>query len=448
MNKFFTIAIAAIFVLAGSAITYAQSGTNFNGIKVSASGGITFVGSHLSNGYSLHDGKAAGNNDTAGVWLNKDASDRDQTEYQINLNFEKEFLSGGSAFLKIRAGSQDSAAVTIGRFKSAVNDDNAGGGNNDNYIFVNEINFTQPIVKDLFSIKVGKFGDVGSPNDAASSVGSFFQGDATIPGVQGNWTNPYGVQVDFSPISLITVQYQYLTQAYTDSVNPNESSRIDNPYIISKSPYNVLWVNFKPIEKGNYRIGYWRDTAERDLLTYREYSENGNTYRYRPDGGGAEPHGIFLSFDQEVISNVSLFVRGGYRLDKTIGSGIGQAGNSWQFGTKIGGSFWGRANDSFFIAVGQASYQENSILYSGEDYKIEDYRYNSNYLKPKPETHLEVNYSIAVNDFVSFILFGQYVGDIYYYPDWEGPDDSRDYISTSKDSGYGYAGGLKLVLNF
>lgn len=429
MNKFFTIAIAAIFVLAGSAITYAQSGTNFNGINVSAYGGIVFVGGHLSDGFNPQSG-------AIDVWHNSPSADKDQAEYLIDLMFKKEFSTGGSAFLKIRAATADSANLQIGRFRAAVNDDN---DESDNFIFVKEIHFTQPILEDLFSVTVGKFGDVGSPNDAATSVGSFFTGDPTVAGPQGgNGTNPYGVQLDFNPISLITVQYQYLTQAYTHDANsnnyPNSSNGnyidADNPYRLTRTPYNVLWVNFKPIEKGNYRIGYWRDTAERDLLTWRK-GDSG----YIHDGGGAEPHGIFLSFDQEVISNLSLFLRAGYRLDKTVGSGATHAGNSWQVGTKVGGAFWGRANDSFFAGIGQASYQENAVVYYG------NYDYDSNYLKPKPETHIEVNYSLSVNDLVSFILFGQYVADIYYNP-------SDDYGLPAKDDAYGYAGGLKLVLNF
>jgi hypothetical protein len=445
MNRIFTTALVAMFILAASIPSFAQSAIDINGIKISASGGIGFIASHEKKGNA---DVTAGIGDLTADNLGYTGNhDNDEVEYVISLQLQKTFSTNGTAFINIKGGGiTGSAPLALGWFRSGVDDDSYV-----KELIITELHYTQPL-GDLWSIKVGKFGDAGSPNDVASSVGAYFLGDPTIPGPRSNWENPYGVQLDYSPIELLTIEYQYLTQAYTHDYSSGVVTYDQtNTFKITRTPYNVLFVNFKPIENGNYRIGYWRDTAKRQYLKYRQGTLEDGSSGYIQQGGGAEPQGIFLSFDQQIIENLSAFLRGGYRLDETIGTGSGQAKTSWQIGAKVGGAFWGRVNDSIFIAIGQAQAPENIEFFGAPELKsnggaIGETQYGVDYEKPKAETHFELNYSLNVNEQVSLVFFGQYVGDIYAARVETGEDGDVDLIHTQQD--YGYAGGLKLVLAF
>jgi hypothetical protein len=440
MNRIFTTALVAMFVLAGVMSSYAQSATDINGIKISASGAFGFIGAHAN----------VGNVDYNGGFKEADLPysnyDTNEVEYVMSLMLEKTFSTDGTVFIKIKGGNVTGAgSLGLGWFRSGIDDDSFS---NADKILINELSYTQPL-GDLLSIKVGRFGDAGSPNDVASSVGAYFLGDPTIPGARASGQNPYGVQIDYSLNELLSFEYQYLTQAYTHDYKGDDILYgVANEFKITRTPYNVLFVNVKPIENGNYRIGYWRDTAKREYAKYRYLTVNGSN-TYVQQGGGAEPQGIFLSFDQQIIENLSVFLRGGYRLDETVGSGATQAKTSWQLGTKVGGAFWGRVNDSLFIAVGQAQAQDNAEFFEiGSELvnkTLPANLYGSDYEKPKAETHFEINYLIGVNELVSIVAFGQYVGDIYSLSgDWS--EGTPTTVRPKQD--YGYAGGLKLVLAF
>jgi hypothetical protein len=444
MNRIFTTALVAMFILAASIPSFAQSAIDINGIKISASGSFGFIGAHKNVGNAEFNGDGFSEVNR----LNYSNYDANEVEYVMSLALEKTFSTDGTVFIKIKGGGMTGASsLSLGWFRPGVDDDAYGK----EAIEINELSYTQPLLGDLLSIKVGRFGDAGSPNDVASSVGSFFLGDPTIPGARGSGQNPYGVQFDYNLNELLSFEYQYLTQAYTHNYDGDDIVYgVENKSDITRTPYNVLFVNVKPIENGNYRIGYWRDTAKREFANYRQ-GATPNGSRYIRQGGGGEPQGIFLSFDQQIIENLSAFLRGGYRLDETIGTGPGQAKTSWQLGAKVGGAFWGRANDSFFIAVGQAQAPENIEFFGGPLLKVDgaigEDMYGKDYEKPKAETHFEINYLIGVNEQVSIVAFGQYVGDIYSFTG-EANDKGEIQPTVRPKQDYGYAGGLKLVVAF
>jgi hypothetical protein len=460
MKQFLTLTLIAAFVFAGSAIASAQSSAiDINGIKIDVSAVIGFVGSHKSSAKqkSWSDNGKSINYDTKQIWI----EDKNQAEYLADIKFTKTFANAGTAFLAIRGGANDQGSLAIGSFRGGVTDDNSTSSLGHDLVVVKEAWYSQSFFDKKLTGTLGKQGAPSSGNDASKSAGSFFTDDATVPGTAGADENPYGVVLAFDPISLLTVTYGFLTQEHQDSpiINGAPVSRD-----LSAQTYHVVVINLKPIEKGNYRVGYWKSLSGRDFTEVRDRSEGYDTglkreSKYTVRGGQGEPQGIFLSLDQEVISNVSVFARAGYRLDETVGGGQGQAGQDVQFGVNVGGAFWGRANDSLFLGIGQAWYQKNIV---GLDYlKLGDnaydyYKYDS--AQEEPETHFEINYRFALNDSITFIAFAQYVSGIYRYAGYsdqygdysnDHPNDPFGYdFFDASNGGYGYAGGLKLAISF
>jgi hypothetical protein len=328
-------------------------------------------------------------------------------------------------------------------------------------------------------LTVGKAGNPGSGNDVAASVGSFFTDDATVIGASGH--TPYGAKLDITPIDLFTFTYGYYVQDLD-----GEDLR-SNPLI--EGNYHAAQINVKPIPGGNYRVGYWESTKAEiqttwyisntqypdsfygynddnsdwdDAANYSVYNEDENgdgyiDYYYRTNRKET-PKGIVLSFDQIIFENLGFFARFGKRLDNTIAGGFSAAGQDFQVGTKIGGAFWGRDNDHFFIGFGMAWAQANILTKDNKVYakyyaydENENIAYKQDVQEIKPESHIEVNYAYSLASGITITPFAQYVWDIYtpvtrYTASAEADSVTRYNAASVKD--YGYAGGVKFTLNF
>ncbi|RKY26993.1 MAG: hypothetical protein DRP79_03980 [Planctomycetota bacterium] len=95
-----------------------------------------------------------------------------------------------------------------------------------------------------------------------------------------------------------------------------------------KHPSLKRFVNGRP---GNYRLGGW--LSEADTLSLREM-------RRGDEEGESTLSGVYLSFDQEVYDNITLFMRYGVQ-DNSLA--LNEA--FWSFGFQLDGSMWGREND-------------------------------------------------------------------------------------------------------
>lgn len=479
MKKLVSAVLAVGFLFALSIAAQAQvSATDLNGIKISGTANVTFLGyqsSYNNKGVKKWDEEGGRwfynpgdpyDTDLAwqeGAWVDDSSryetdvtQSKEQAEFRIELFFDKTFSNGGSARLRLRGGANDNGTAALGQFRGAVNDQNFGNG--DDQIFVKEIYYTQPFefaVIGKSSIRIGKIGTPTSGNNVGSlSVGSFFTDDATADGAQAGDQNPYGLQLDLNPIPLLGITYAYLTQDHL-GIEQN----------FSEGSYHVLILTFKPIAAGNWRFGYWYSDKRYQVaeLYSEETSPGSDEYRYyRNDGGGdrslwkENPTGFFLSIDQKIPDlDVTPFARFGKRLDRT--DYASKAGQDLQIGAKIGGSFWGRDKDHVFIAFGIAWYQTDVINESNriagnkaitgekrradgsfEEYITEDI---------KPENHFEVNYSYTVNEGVSIIPFVQYVWDIYRRG---GYILRPDYVKRSYSvvDASGYAAGIRTQIKF
>jgi hypothetical protein len=442
MKKVFSAILAVSFLFAVGSVAFAQSAVDavLNGLKITGSGDVTFLGYNRLNAVDNNVGK-------------------DHVEYRIELHFDKTFSNGSSAKLRLRGGSVDDGQYALGSFRGGLNDNAFGGyakngDNNNDRIIVKEVYFTQPFeapVVGKSSIVVGKIGTPTSGNAVSGSIGSFFTDDATVPAAMGTSQNPYGVKVSINPVDLVTITYAYLDQDhgvyndvdYTTYTTPYAGSDI-NSNNLTQGAYNTIEANFKPIANGNYRVGYWYSARRYNKISW---AYDGDTKAWTDQSKERDtdfPNGAYISVDQVVIDNISVFGRYGKRLDSTTQKSQAGAGQDFQVGAKVGGSFWGRANDYIFFGFGMAWYLDNI---QGESNKVITGLDNDGYPvydELKPEQHFELNYSIGLSEGVSIIVFGQYVNDFATTEDAINDGGTKLW----KVDANGYALGLRTAIKF
>jgi hypothetical protein len=320
-------------------------------------------------------------------------STADQASYRFELYLNKSFEDGGRAVLRLRGGDRDRGNLGLGNFRGAVNDQSFEASINNkagteraashDLVQIRELYFIQPLFDKIAYFKIGKMSPPTSSNNALNSVGSFFTDDATIQNLNGI-NGSYGAEVGATPVPLVTLSYTFLGQdGFASNSNGINTGKDDSgPFTYG---YHTFLANFKPVPKGNYRVGFWASTIKTDVLDSTTGEEDGAS-------------GIYLSIDQVVADNFNLGLRFGQRLDKTYSMGESVAGMHWEIGGTVSGKLWNRAFDAFFLGVGQASYQKD-IKGVGVD-------------NPEPELHLEVNYVFGFNDSFSLTPFFQYAGNI------------------------------------
>ncbi len=108
-----------------------------------------------------------------------------------------------------------------------------------------------------------------------------------------------------------------------------------------KHSYFKNLINGRP---GNYRLGGW--LSEADTLSLREI-------RRDDEKGESTLSGLYLSFDQEIFDNVSLFMRYGMQ-DNSLA--LNEA--FWSFGFQLNGEMWGRSQD--YLGFGTATNVKNA----------------------------------------------------------------------------------------
>lgn len=141
---------------------------------------------------------------------------------------------------------------------------------------------------------------------------------------------------------------------------------------------------------------------------YRLYGWFSDMYhtKWLDEAESKEPaYGFGLSFDQQVTELVTLFCRYGWQDPRVYNPDISAAGglpysleHAWSFGVQASGGLWGRDDDVFGCAVGQA-------VASGEYKKAVPER------RAWPEGHLEAYYRFFVNEHLSVSPDLQYIWD-------------------------------------
>jgi len=316
------------------------------GIDISA--GATFVvqGTHNANADNL----------------DKEGEDVADASYSIDLAFEKEFDDYGKAVINLEAGGGAGVEDELKLFSNV----NADADNDENLRLTKA--FYEHYLKSLpLTLVFGKIGanDYIDTNEYANDectqfLGRMFKNSVTIELAD----NGPGVGIILKPADFVDVD---LVLADADS---NWEDMFDNIFLAGQ-------VNFKPNlfnREGNYRIIAW--------LNDQAHTRWGDSTATKDDG-----YGFGISFDQEITDNLGVFIRYGWQDPEQRLNGLDDDFSleySWSTGLQFSGNIWGRDNDVFALAIGQAI--------PSSDYK------NAGNLNAKSEGHFEAYYSYVVND--------------------------------------------------
>jgi high affinity Mn2+ porin len=155
-------------------------------------------------------------------------------------------------------------------------------------------------------------------------------------------------------------------------------------------------LNLKPKLFGrnsNYRVLGW--------LNDREHIKWPDSVLTKKEG-----YGFGLSFDQGLTDNLGAFVRYAWQDPDRRLNGLDDdfsLEHAWSAGLQLSGAIWGRNEDIFALAYGQAI-------------PSDDYKNAGTNLNAKTEDHIELYYSFKVNDHLFLspdiqIIWDPYGGD-------------------------------------
>lgn len=322
------------------------------------------------------------NANNAAVDVTKKES-RTDASYSADITLGKEFKEvGGKAFLHLEVGQGAGLEDDLTLY-SNVNRD----ADNDNNVRLTELWYEQALFKDKVALTFGKLDPTAyfDNNDVANDettqfLGRIFRNSPTIEFPD----NTAGIRLAYMPLEWLELGYGVFDG------NSDWEKVGDNLFNIGQVTFKTKVFDLP----GNYRFLGWNNNVYHTKWLDTEKTKEAN-------------YGFGLSFDQKVTDIVTLFTRYGWQNPKVYNPDIMATGDlnyslahSWSAGFQLEGKPWGRENDVFAFAVGQAIASK-------------DYKKAGEALDParraKPEGHLEAYYRIHVNDHLSLSPDFQYI---------------------------------------
>ena len=338
------------------------------GLEIGAGGTMIIQGTNNAN--------------NAAVDVTKKES-RTDASYSADITLGKEFKEvGGKAFLHLEVGQGAGLEDDLTLY-SNVNRD----ADNDNNVRLTELWYEQALFKDKAALTFGKLDPTAyfDNNDVANDettqfLGRIFRNSPTIEFPD----NTAGIRLAYMPLEWLELGYGVFDG------NSDWEKVGDNLFNIGQVTFKTKVFDLP----GNYRFLGWNNNVYHTKWLDTEKTKEAN-------------YGFGLSFDQKVTDIVTLFTRYGWQNPKVYNPDIMATGDlnyslahSWSAGFQLEGKPWGRENDVFAFAVGQAIASK-------------DYKKAGEALDParraKPEGHLEAYYRIHVNDHLSLSPDFQYI---------------------------------------
>ena len=318
-----------------------------------------------------------GTNNANGDGLSKNGEDVADASYSIDVEFEKAFDAYGMAFLHLETG--DGAGVEDDlRVFSSVNRD---ADDSDNSVSVTEAWYEHYFKILPLTLTFGKIdptvyvdNNEYANDETAQFLGHIFRNS---PVIEFPDDNAAGVRVSIEPVDFLGIELAAM------DANADWEDVFDNVFFSGQA-------NFKPNffdRQGNYRVYGW--------LNDKDYIKWNDAAKTKEKG-----YGFGLSFDQELTDVLGAFARYGWQNPEVYVDGSDfSLEQSWIAGIQLAGSLWGREDDVFAFAFGQAI--------PSNDYK------KANSVKADSEEHLEAYYSFKVNDCLTVSPNIQVIGDPY-----------------------------------
>jgi len=360
---------------------------------LSISGGVTtiFQGT-VNNGDNCHEGDVQDGN------------------YSIDLNIEANLEKWGTGFIHLEAGDGDSVTDEVPAL-TGINAD-VLGEQNDVEVAEAWWEFHPPQYEAL-TFTIGKLDPTvyWDANNVANDETTQFMADIFVNNVAMEWPDyTPGFRLMISPNELVDINLGLLS-ADSDWEN------------LFEDVFGIMEFDIKPRFlqdlAGNYRFYVWINGI--DHVEWDDVKA-GITHDDK------ENYGFGFSFDQQCTEDITVFSRFGIQ-DSDI-AGVSPDGGelepfamecSWSLGGQITGQRWNRPDDVFAIAVGQAILSDD----------FEDYLRDQG-IDPGDETHLELYYSIALNNHVAIS------------PDFQ----LIDNLGGDEDADTAYIFGVRTQVNF
>ncbi|MCA9408828.1 MAG: carbohydrate porin [Candidatus Omnitrophica bacterium] len=301
--------------------------------------------------------------------------------YSVDIEIEKEF-GEGIAFLHLETGNGAGVTDELKVFSNVNRDqDNSG-----NAVSVTEMFYeTHLFGQDMTSFTFGKIDPTVyidtneyANDETTQFLGEIFRNNPTIEFPD----NGAGVRLGIEPIEDLEIQ-----------VIASDGDGSASPEDLFNTIFGAGQINLKKGlfgGEGNIRAYGWiNDTAHTKWLHQLDDQETG--------------YGFGLSIDQELTELVGIFLRYGWQNPEvTMDTTSFSLEHAWSAGMQIAGEPWGRENDIFAIAYGQAI--------PSDEYKT------ANSLVADPESHLEAYYSFYINDHLTLspdlqVIWNPYGGD-------------------------------------
>jgi len=326
--------------------------------------------------------QGTGNTNNAATDVTKKEG-RTDASYSADITIGKEFKKvGGKAFLHLEVGQGAGLEDDLTLY-SNVNRD----ADNDNNVRLTELWYEQALFKDKVALTFGKLDPTAyfDNNDVANDettqfLGRIFRNSPTIEFSD----NTAGIRLAYIPFQWVELDYGVFDG------NSDWEKVGDNLFNIGQVTFKTKFHDLP----GNYRfLGWYNNVYHTKWLDTEKTKE--------------AAYGFSLSFDQKISEIVTLFTRYGWQNPKVYNPDIMATGDlnyslaySWSTGFQIEGKPWGRENDVFAFAVGQAI--------TSKDYKKAGEALNP-VRRAKPEGHLEAYYRIHINDHLSLSPDFQYI---------------------------------------
>lgn len=310
--------------------------------------------------------------------LAQNGEDVTDASYSIDLEFEKEFEDYGKAFMHLEAGGGAGVEDELKVF-SNVNRD----ADNDENVRLTEVWYEYypeglPLTLTFGKIDATGFIDTNeyANDEAAQFLGRIFRNSPAIEFAD----NAAGIRLGIEPTDLIDLE---LVAMDADS---NWEDMFDGIFVATQ-------LNLKPKlfnRSGNYRFLGWTNDRQ-----HTKWDDSTVTK--------GEGYGFGISFDQELTDNLGAFLRYGWQDPEQRLNGLDDdfsLEHSWSTGLQLKGSIWGKDDDVFAIAYGQAI-------------PSDDYKNAGTNLNAHSEDHLEAYYSFKVNDHLTLSPDVQVIWDPY-----------------------------------
>ncbi len=324
---------------------------------------------------------------TSGIAGSNDVTD---FTYTLDINLEAGVTPTGKVVVVLEAGNgggvnDDTGALSSANYDAFITELTTDNNNSFAAISVSQAYFEGSFFGGLLGLKVGKL-DVHSCHDenayANDETNQFITGmfaryaGSIFPELDSYYAP--GISLTYSPSEMVDI-----TLTAANGVNSGFED-------ITSNAYGVGQVNIKPGllgREGNYRFYYIYDARN-----FTDVSDSSKTHESNTAFG--------LSFDQEVIDGIGLFVRYGIQDDRVElwndedGNSVIDSGeisnpikSALSAGISINGSLWGRDQDVVGIAYGLLANNKSNGYFAAESIT-----------NPDDESHFEAYYKIGFSD--------------------------------------------------